>query len=147
MEADGTTKIRECVRDDYSSLVQIWERSVRATHDFLTETAIVEIREALVPLYFPNVDLYAVEDQGVLQGFIGLSESIIEMLFVDNGSRGKGYGSLLVDFARQQGATKVDVNEQNPSALGFYSAKGFRIIGRDEVDETGRPYPILHLSL
>ncbi|MBD5243790.1 MAG: GNAT family N-acetyltransferase, partial [Barnesiella sp.] len=33
------------------------------------------------------------------------------------------------------------------SALNFYQARGFRIIGRDETDEAGRPYPILHLSL
>ncbi|MBD5359047.1 MAG: GNAT family N-acetyltransferase, partial [Bacteroides sp.] len=41
----------------------------------------------------------------------------------------------------------VDVNEQNISALNFYLAKGFKVTGRDETDEAGRPYPILHLSL
>ena len=71
----------------------------------------------------------------------------IEILFIDDRCRGKGYGSTLIDFALKQGATKVDVNEQNASALNFYQAKGFRIIGRDETDEAGRPYPILHLSL
>jgi len=53
----------------------------------------------------------------------------------------------LIEFAKQRGVTKVDVNEQNPSALNFYKAKGFRVISRDETDDAGRPYPILHLSL
>ena len=48
-----------------------------------------------------------------------------------NTCRGKGYGSALIDFALKQGATKVDVNEQSASALDFYQARGFRIIGRD----------------
>lgn len=101
----------------------------------------------MIPDYFPNVDLYAIADNGVYAGFIGLSPKSIEMLFIDNDHRGQGYGSALIEYARQRGATKVDVNEQNPSALNFYKAKGFRVIGRDETDEAGRPYPILHLSL
>lgn len=72
---------------------------------------------------------------------------MIEMLFIDSDIRGRGYGSALMDFAMRQGATKVDVNEQNPSALNFYKAKGFRVVARDERDAAGMPYPILHLSL
>ena len=118
-----------------------------ATHNFLKEEDFFEIKAALIPDYFPNVDLYAIADNSVYAGFIGLSPDSIEMLFIDSDRRGHGYGSALIEFARQRGATKVDVNEQNPSALNFYKAKGFRLIGRDETDDAGRPYPILHLSL
>lgn len=139
--------IVRCNEKDYETLAGIWERSVMATHDFLKEDDFNEIKAALIPDYFPNVDLYAVADNGVYAGFIGLSPDSIEMLFIDSDRRGQGYGTLLIEYAKQRGATKVDVNEQNPSALYFYKAKGFRIIGRDETDEVGRPYPILHLSL
>lgn len=80
-------------------------------------------------------------------GFIGLHGEMIEMLFIDSDLRGRGYGSALMDFAMRRGATKVDVNEQNPSALSFYKAKGFRVVARDEMDAAGLPCPILHLSL
>lgn len=140
-------EIAKCNENDYEALAMIWERSVRATHDFLTEKVIDEIKTALIPDYFPNVELYAIADNSILVGFIGLNSDSIEMLFIDNGHRGKGYGTALIDFAKKKGATKVDVNEQNPSALTFYEAKGFRIVSRDETDEAGRPYPILHLSL
>ncbi|MDE7473372.1 MAG: GNAT family N-acetyltransferase, partial [Muribaculaceae bacterium] len=129
------------------TLSSIWERSVRATHDFLDEDTIEEIKAALEPSYFPNVELYAVSHNGSLTGFIGLRNDMIEMLFIDSHSRGQGYGSSLIEFAFDRGATKVDVNEQNPLALAFYRSKGFKIIGRDNTDEAGRPYPILHLSL
>lgn len=140
-------KIVKCNKENYMTLAEIWERSVRATHKFLDETTISEIKGALIPDYFPNVDLYAISDNDSLVGFIGLHGESIEMLFIDRDCQGHGYGSSLIEFAKARGMTKVDVNEQNPLALAFYLAKGFRIIGRDDSDDAGRPYPILHLSL
>lgn len=140
-------KIVRCNEHDYATLAGIWKRSVVATHTFLTEEVIEEIESALIPDYFPYVDLYAVTDKGTIVGFIGLNSDRIEMLFIDSDKLGRGYGSSLIAFARRKGATKVDVNEQNPNALGFYQANGFEVIGRDDADEAGRPYPILHLSL
>lgn len=140
-------RIVKCSESDYEALVGIWERSVRATHDFLDEKTVIDIKTALIPSYFPNVDLFAVRDNGTLAGFIGMRDDTIEMLFVDSDCLGQGYGSLLIDFAMQAGMTKVDVNEQNTRALGFYISKGFRVIGRDATDSDGRPYPILHMSL
>lgn len=140
-------KIIECNEGKYETLCGIWERSVRASHGFLTDKAVLEIKAALIPDYFPAVRLYAVEDDGRLTAFIGLAQDRIEMLFVDASMRGMGYGTALLGFARDNGARFVDVNEQNPAALRFYLAAGFHIIGRDETDGAGRPYPILHLSL
>ena len=140
-------EIVKCNEQDYETLAGIWERSVRATHDFLKEDDFNVIKAALIPDYFPNVNLYAIIENGVYTGFIGLSTDTIEMLFIDRDCRRQGYGSALIEFAKQRGATKVDVNEQNHSALNFYKAKGFRVTSRDETDDAGRPYPILHLSL
>lgn len=156
--------IREATSADYPVLVEIWERAVHSSHDFLSEADIAEIREALIQLYFPNVNIYAIEiDRPIhahgngqdttpqtgghtIAGFIGLLDSKIEMLFIDSQYQGKGYGSVLIDFAIRESAVAVDVNEQNSSALAFYLSKGFRIVSRDPTDESNRPFPILHLS-
>lgn len=140
-------EIVKCCENDYITLAGIWERSVKATHSFLKEEDFYEIRAALIPCYFPNVEIFGVLDNGKYAGFIGLSADTIEMLFIDSGRRGHGFGSSLIEYAKQRGATKVDVNEQNPSALNFYISKGFRVVAKDEKDDAGRPYPILHLSL
>lgn len=140
-------EIVRCNGEDYKTLAGIWERSVMATHNFLKEEDFNEIKAVLISEYFPNVDLYAIADKGAYAGFIGLSPDTIEMLFIDSTCLNQGYGSALIEFAKQRGATKVDVNEQNSSALNFYKAKGFRVLSRDETDDAGRPYPILHLSL
>jgi putative acetyltransferase len=70
------------------------------------------------------------------------------MLFVSAAARGRGIGSaLLAKAVQNQSVTRVDVNEQNPEALGFYASRGFVQVGRSELDGDGRPYPLLHLEL
>nr|WP_286084467.1 GNAT family N-acetyltransferase [Bacteroides intestinalis] len=140
-------RIEPCNQKDYQTLVDIWERSVRATHEFLTEYDIMEIRDSLIAEYFKAVCLYVIYDEKTIAGFIGLDDHNIEMLFIDPICMGKGLGTRLIEFAISLGADLVDVNEQNPRALGFYQTHGFRIVKRDEYDSNGRPFPILHLKL
>jgi putative acetyltransferase len=54
-------------------------------------------------------------------------------------------GDVALARPAAQGALTVDVNEQNPEALAFYRACGFTVAGRSEVDDAGRPFPLLHL--
>lgn len=80
--------------------------------------------------------------------FAGVAGEMLEMLFVAPGARGKGAGRQLVNHVtRHCGVRRVDVNEQNPLAAGFYERMGFRTTGRDAADPSGRPYPILHMTL
>jgi putative acetyltransferase len=60
----------------------------------------------------------------------------------------RGGGTLLIEHARRQlgGPLRVDVNEANLGAIGFYVANGFSITGRSAVDDEGRPFPLLHMK-
>lgn len=70
------------------------------------------------------------------------------ILFVHDDFRGRGIGKSLLQYAVSGlRACKVDVNEQNTQAVGFYMHLGFSIVGRSETDPDGKPYPILHLGL
>lgn len=141
--------IRPCVGPaEYPALIAIWRSAVQATHDFLDPTDGARIESKLATDYFPAVTLTVAERGGVPVGFAGVTEGSLEMLFVDDEVRGQGVGSaLLTEVVEQQAVTRVDVNEQNPGALGFYLAHGFTQTGRRELDGDGRPYPILHLAL
>lgn len=134
---------------DYESLAEVWLASVKATHDFLLPGDIEFYYSKIATEYMPCVDIYAVtNDSGEWVAFIGLSDDMIEMLFVHPRAMGHGYGSMLLQFAiNDKGMKKVDVNEQNHRALKFYQKHGFAIVGRDAADQAGKPYPILHLSL
>lgn len=107
----------------------------------------MDIREFLIPKYFKAVSLYVIYDEEIIAGFIGLYGHNIEMLFINPMYMGKGLGTRLIEFAKSLDADSVDVNEQNPNALGFYQANGFHVVSRDEFDSDGRHFPILHLSL
>jgi len=141
------TTVRKARHEEIPALVDIWERSVRATHHFLQEKDLQEIKRDMPTLYLPAVEVFVAVCGDRPTGFIGVSGGMIEMLFVDADSIGLGYGSSLLDFALQRGFHKVDVNEQNKSALKFYLGKGFRIVGRSTTDAQGRNYPILHLAI
>jgi len=137
------------VKADHLKLIEIWESSVRATHDFLAEEDLQELKPLILEYYFDAVDLRCAKDaQGEIQGFCGVHDGNIEMLFVSPDARGKGIGAMLSAYAiKEQGASKVDVNEQNEQALGFYQHIGFKVIGRSPVDGQGKQYPLLHMVL
>ncbi len=60
--------IRPCHETDYPSIVALWERSVRATHEFLTEDDILEIKSKLASEYFPAVDIHILDVDGKPHG-------------------------------------------------------------------------------
>jgi putative acetyltransferase len=137
------------VSDDFSHLIEIWEASVRATHDFLSETDIARLKPLVMNHYFKAVHLKGYKDQdGVLLAFIGIKDKKIEMLFVHPRAQGQGIGTSLCQEALMHEKVRfVDVNEQNPSAIKFYEKMGFKKIRRSALDGEGRPYPILHMRL
>lgn len=142
-------KIETAVPSQFERLVAIWESSVRATHHFLQESDIAALRPLLLNAYLPNLKVVTARDEsGVIHGFLGVDENRIEMLFVDDASRGKGVGKLLLNYAVEHfGANELDVNEQNPQGVAFYRHMGFEQIGRSEVDGQGNPFPLLHMRL
>lgn len=142
-------RVRERTPADHMRLLEIWERSVRATHDFLGEDDIAQLLPQVRDVYLHAVEIWVHEDaDGVATGFIGLSDAQVEMLFLDPERRGQGIGTRLLDHARRlRGALTVDVNEQNPAAHGFYRHYGFVDTGRSEIDGQGRPFPLIHMTL
>ena len=124
-----------------SSLVTVWESSIRATHDFFSETNIREIKKYV----FHPILVVAVDNKETL-AFMGIAEDKLEMLFITAQRRGQGIGRNLLEIGiNDYEITEVCVNEQNPQALAFYEYMGFTIYRRSELDEQGNPFPILFL--
>lgn len=130
-------------------LTSLWRASVEATHTFLAPDDIDRIA-GYVPQAIEGVEhlMVARDDHEVLLGFIGTAEETVEMLFLDPAARGQGVGAgLLKQAIDTYGVDKVDVNEQNDQARGFYEHVGFEVIARSETDGMGDPFPILHMQL
>ncbi len=137
------------IPSDYKKITDVWEASVKATHHFLPADFTTQWRNQVETVFLPLVELYCAKNkEGKIIGFVGVAEQKIEMLFLDPDTRGKGVGKQLTEFAiKTLKANKVDVNEQNEQAVGFYLKMGFKQVGRSEKDAQGNNYPILHLSL
>lgn len=131
----------------FPQICELWEASVRATHGFLGEEDIAFYKE-MVTSALPEMDVYILEDEGLPAAFLAVADDMIQALFVHPAKMRKGLGARLLNYAiRERKLKRVDVNEQNPSALAFYTRYGFRVIRRTETDGAGRPFPILQLSL
>ena len=141
-------RIRDVRDEDLTSLLRIWRAAVEASHGFLTSED-VDRYEIVVAAYLPQMgDLrVAVDADDAPLGFIAQDAGEIHMLFISPDAQGRGVGSALLEHVAQDHLElRLDVNEQNPSALAFYIAKGFKQVGRSEVDGQGRPFPLLQLA-
>lgn len=130
-------------------ILTVWEKSVLATHDFLTDADFHEIKKMVEAIDFSEFEVHClVDDQYQVLGFLGVMDRKVEMLFIDSYWIGKGLGKRLLDFALEQlKCFEVDVNEQNINARRFYEKSGFEVIDRSEKDGAGMDYPILHMRL
>ncbi|KIA79267.1 hypothetical protein QR66_16915 [Chromobacterium piscinae] len=138
---------------DFQSMLRLWERSVRATHHFLSEDDIVAMRPEVAAAFeaaeYIGLALRVTrDDKGRVTGFAGTMAGKLEMLFIDPEYAGRGLGKRLLTHAvTELAATAVDVNEDNPAALAFYRRMGFAVASRSALDSAGRPFPLLHLKL
>lgn len=121
---------------------------MRASHSFLGEKDVERIK-GYVPQAILGVEHLVVASEGSRPvAFLGAQDGMLEMLFVDAELRGRGIGSALLKHGISVlGVRELTVNEQNPAAVAFYEARGFRTVERLETDNQGEPYPLLRMEL
>ena len=142
-------------------LTIIWQKSVEATHLFLSPQDIKDILPQVgIGLKQIPILLGSFTDDDTPIGFAGIADDKLEMLFLSPDYFQQGIGYKMISTAIQDYQIKyvdvnkqnpkalkyVDVNKQNPKALKFYLRQGFTIFKRSPVDSDNRPFPILHLK-
>lgn len=130
-------------------LLDVWESSVRATHLFLSENEIENIKQ-YVPQALKEVTylIIVVNEANNPIAFMGIENNKLEMLFVSADERGKGIGTQLIQYGiKKYSVNELTVNEQNPNAKRFYKHNGFEVYKRTETDEQGNPYPLLYMKI
>lgn len=130
-------------------LLEVWEDSVKVTHEFLSSEEILEIKK-YVPRALKEIShLVIVEnEESIPVAFMGIEDTKLEMLFIKNSERKKGLGKRLLNYGIENyNMNELTVNEKNLNARGFYEYMGFQTYKRTELDEEGNPYPILYMKL
>lgn len=132
---------------NFDEIIDIWERSVKYSHKFLSLKEIEDIKENLIEI-LPNFEVNLwIEDEEII-GFSSDSEKHLNRLFLDPKYIGKGYGSKIISTLIEENLINtVDVNKDNQLAKEFYFRKGFKVFRESALDDEGRLYPILHLKL
>lgn len=131
-----------------NKLTIIWQKSVEATHLFLSPQDIKDILpQVVIGLKQIPILLVSFTDDDEPICFAGIADDKLEMLFLSPDYFQQGIGYKMISTAIQDYQIKyVDVNKQNPKALKFYLRQGFTIFKRSPVDSDNRPFPILHLK-
>lgn len=129
-------------------MISVWEKSVRATHHFVTPEEVDRLKELVKQIDFSSYSVYCLTSGNTVLGFLGVENYVIETLFLDPNYIGQKLGTQLMNFALNElKADKVNVNEQNLEAIKFYSKFGFVTYERTEKDDLGNDYPILKMKL
>ena len=130
--------------DLINQLLEVWEKSVRATHLFLSDREIKNIKE-YVPQALNGIAHLMIDagEAGRAVAFMGIEDGTLEMLFISPEERGKGLGKRLIEYGIESySVERLAVNEQNPQAKKFYEHMGFHVNKRTGLDEQGNPYPL-----
>lgn len=134
--------------EDGARAVDIWRAAIDATHHFLSPEDRLAIDEE-VCAFLPQMPLWlAIDEHDRAIAFMRISGPSMEALFVHPHHHGKGIGRALVHHALDlEPVLTTTVNVQNEQAVGFYERLGFTPTGRTDIDEQGRPYPLLYLRI
>jgi len=142
------TKIIKYSEEHRKQIIGVWEKSVRATHKFVSLDDIDYFKEIVKNIDFNSFEVYCLMSNKKIIGFIGVANKSIEMLFLDPDFIGQGHGKKLILFSIDElKADRVEVNEQNDLAVAFYKQFGFATYERMEKDGEGKDYPILKMKL
>ena len=129
-------------------VLSVWEKSVLATHSFLSKEDFQSIKEIVRTIDFNHFDVFCLIQEDTVIGFLGVAGQKTEMLFLDPDYFGQGLGKILMNYAiNELSVDKVDVNEQNINAVNFYQRLGFKTYERTDKDDQGKDYPLLRMKL
>ena len=73
-----------------------------------------------------QAEVYVYENNGEIQGFIGLNREYVEGIFVCDKLQSQGIGKLLLDFVKESRTElSLHVYQKNIGAIRFYQREGF----------------------
>ncbi len=128
--------IRKFESRDLDAVMQIWLHGNLDAHAFIPADFWTDHFE-MVRDILPQAELYVHEDKDTRQidGFIGLTESHIEGVFVAKSARSKGIGKALLDYAKSRRPyLTLSVYQKNQRALAFYRREQF-VVQSEGIDE------------
>ena len=121
--------IRKYKESEIPLLIDIWEKSAKVAHPFLSEDFNKMVKKAMTEMYLPNSDTWVYEESNEVVGFISMNKNEIGGLFVTPKRHSNGIGTQLINHMKKYHTElEVEVFEQNKIGKPFYEKNGFNII-------------------
>ena len=130
--------IRKFESRDLDAVMQIWLHGNLDAHAFIPADFWTDHFE-MVRDILPQAELYVHENEATRQidGFIGLSESHIEGIFVAKSARSKGIGKALLEYAKsRKPRLTLSVYQKNERAIAFYRREKFVVQSEGNDEDT-----------
>ena len=122
---------------DLARVAEIWLDTNLSAHDFVPAGYWQEHFEQVKQM-LPLAEVYVYEDQGEIQGFIGLDGSYIAGIFVCGQAQSRGIGGQLLDYVKaRKKRLNLRVYQKNARAIAFYRREQFHIQGEGTDGDTG----------
>lgn len=140
--------IRTFRESDLSAVMKIWLDTNIKAHNFISKEYWTSNYE-MVKEILPKAEIYVYEDDptNLIDGFIGLTDSYIEGLFVKETAQSKGIGKQLLDHVKSiKSNMSLSVYQENIRAVHFYQREQFQIQSENIDDNTNEKELIMTWS-
>lgn len=127
--------IRKYEGSDKEQVMQLWLNTNLQAHNFINEDYWKENYKNVAEM-LEAAEIYVMEFNHEIKGFIGLMDEMIAGIFVDVNSQSRGIGKQLLDYVKvQKTQLQLCVYKKNERAFNFYSRELFEI-QKEQVDES-----------
>ena len=126
--------IRRFENKDLDQVMSIWLQVNMESHSFI-EADYWKNNYEMVREMIPKAEVFVSEENGLISGFIGLTDTYIAGIFVKAEEQSKGIGRRLLNTVMEKSNNLcLNVYRKNVRAGKFYEYCGFRIV-KQEIDE------------
>ena len=124
-------------KEDLDRVYKIWLDTNIKAHDFIPSQYWKNNYEPVKEM-LPQAEVYVWEENGQIQGFVGLYEDYIAGIFVLEQVQSRGIGGRLLDHIKaRKPHLSLKVYQKNIRAVKFYKREGFQIKMESADQETG----------
>lgn len=121
--------IRQATTTDYPELADIYHDASLLAHPFIDPEFIAQDKHRVRDEYLPLNESYVYEQQGQILGFVSLTKTHINGLFVHVDHQRSGIGRALIDHAKERHSElELCCFIDNYLAQRFYYALGFEVV-------------------
>ena len=129
--------VRDFQAEDLNRIMELWLETNIQAHDFIKKSYWQDHFDEVMEI-LPNASVYVFEENGSIEGFIGLMNNYIAGIFISKDNQSRGIGRQLLHHVKENhNELSLKVYEKNQRAVKFYLREGFLVAEKQEDRENG----------